>query len=243
VDVFSLSAFGTKVFAIVDDYSSPLSIVDKLLVSTNNGLNWTSIFETTEFLTTVATDGVNIFVGSIAGVSKSSNNGSTWTEINNGLTNFDISSLALSGTTLFAGTYGGGVFYSKDNGNNWLPANEGLSSKFVEKLTICGNYLLGGTRKGVFRRPLSEFIAVGTKENTAELSCTLSPNPVSNQLTINCSEALIGKSYAVKNVLGKAVKSDILTSNSTQVNVSDLANGIYFLQLIGTSKTIKFVKE
>ena len=40
----------------------------------------------------------------------SNDNGSTWAAFNNGLTNTSVTSLAVSGTNLFAGTYGSGVF-------------------------------------------------------------------------------------------------------------------------------------
>jgi len=40
------------------------------------------------------------------------NNGTSWTEVNSGLTNQSVNALAVSETNLFAGTEGGGVFLS-----------------------------------------------------------------------------------------------------------------------------------
>ena len=46
------------------------------------------------------------------------NNGTTWTPVDSGLTMTRVWSLAVSGTNLFAGTYGGGVFLSANNGTS-----------------------------------------------------------------------------------------------------------------------------
>ncbi|MFA4853356.1 MAG: T9SS type A sorting domain-containing protein [Bacteroidales bacterium] len=53
----------------------------------------------------------NIFTGTYgAGVFLSSNNGSSWTAVNTGLTDTFVWSLAISGTNIFAGTGGNGVW-------------------------------------------------------------------------------------------------------------------------------------
>ncbi len=45
-----------------------------------------------------------------AAYSDSTNNGTHWTAVNNGLTNIYVYSLTISGTNIFAGTSGGGLF-------------------------------------------------------------------------------------------------------------------------------------
>ena len=58
----------------------------------------------------------NIFAGASGGVFLSTNNGSSWSAINTGLTNTDIYSFAISGTDIFARTNGveyGYVHYQK----------------------------------------------------------------------------------------------------------------------------------
>lgn len=64
--------------------------------------------------------GSNIFA-SVAGIGVyiSSNNGSTWNATSTtGLTDLDISDLAVIGFSIFAGT-DGGVFRSDNNGSSW----------------------------------------------------------------------------------------------------------------------------
>ena len=63
----------------------------------------------------------NIFAGTLdGGIYLSTNNGSSWAEINNGLISQSVVSLQVSsdGSNLFAGTNGNGVYLSTNNGSN-----------------------------------------------------------------------------------------------------------------------------
>jgi hypothetical protein len=97
----------------------------------------------------------------------STNNGTSWTAVNTGLTSTNVHALAVSGTNLFAGTRGGGVFLSSNNGISWTAVNAGLTSTFVRALAesgtnlfaASGSNIFAGTHDGgVWRRPLSEMI-------------------------------------------------------------------------------------
>jgi photosystem II stability/assembly factor-like uncharacterized protein len=106
----------------------------------------------------------HIFAGTWGGgVFLSTNNGTSWTGVNTGLTSTIVQSLAISGTNIFAGTFGGGVFLSTNNGTSWTGVNTGLTSSYVTSLAVSSHkYLFAGTDgSGVFRsvRPL-----VGIKE-------------------------------------------------------------------------------
>ena len=97
----------------------------------------------------LAVSGTNLFAGTYGGgVFLSTNNGTSWTEVNNGLTNTLVQALAVSGTNLFAGTYGGGVFLSTNNGTSWTEVNYGLTYTRVQALAVSGTNLFAGTRGG-----------------------------------------------------------------------------------------------
>jgi hypothetical protein len=97
----------------------------------------------------LAVSSTNLFAGTIGGgVFLSTNNGTSWTQVNTGLANTYVSSLAVSGTNLFAGT-GEGVFHSTNNGTSWV--NKGLAAGIVNALAVSGTYLFAGTTEGVFR--------------------------------------------------------------------------------------------
>src|ERR1035438_3323604 len=81
-----------------------------------------------------------IFAGTYyGGVFLSTNNGTSWTAVNNGLTGsgLTVNALAVSGTNIFAGT-NSGVYLSTNNGSNWTQINNGYSktSPYVLSLAI-----------------------------------------------------------------------------------------------------------
>lgn len=62
-----------------------------------------------------------------------------------------ISSLAASGTNIFAATHGEGVYISSNNGNSWEAVNNGLTQLNVYSLGVSGSGIFAGTLDGVFK--------------------------------------------------------------------------------------------
>jgi ligand-binding sensor domain-containing protein len=101
--------------------------------------------------TSFAVSGTNLFAGTYGGgVFLSTDNGTSWTPVNNGLWGTGVMSLAVSGTNLFAGTDGSSVFRSTNNGNSWTHVNTGLTGVNVPNLLAVGTNLFAATQKGVF---------------------------------------------------------------------------------------------
>src|SRR3972149_4392503 len=92
-----------------------------------------------------AKQGTDLFAGTDSGVFKTTNNGTNWISVNDGLTDKHISSLALIGDNLFAGTNGGGVFLSSNNGLSWTTVNSDLTNLYVTALAVSGTNLFAGT--------------------------------------------------------------------------------------------------
>jgi hypothetical protein len=113
----------------------------------NNGLSDTNV-------DALAISGSNIFAGTGNGVYMSSNNGSSWTEVNNGFppspTITVITALAINGNNIFAATGGYGVWerplsqmtgieINNNAGNIEVypnPANDKLTIESLQKSTI-----------------------------------------------------------------------------------------------------------
>jgi photosystem II stability/assembly factor-like uncharacterized protein len=101
--------------------------------------------------------GLNLFVGTGffesggSGVFRSTNNGTSWTQVNNGLTNYTVHSLATSGSNLFAGT-SNGVFRSTNNGTSWTQVNNGLPDSFSAiSLLVSNSNIFVGSYGHVYR--------------------------------------------------------------------------------------------
>ena len=102
-------------------------------------------------VTFFAVNGTNLFAGTWpGGVFLSTNNGTSLTAVNSGLTNPNVNTLAVDGTNLFAGTMGGGVFLSTNNGTSWTAVNSGLTNLSLYFLTVSGTNLFAGTNGGAF---------------------------------------------------------------------------------------------
>jgi hypothetical protein len=79
--------------------------------STNNGSSWTHVGLTNYYVGTFVWSEGNLFAGAgSSGVYLSSNNGGSWSDVTNGLTNYNVGALAINGTYLFASTLYDGVW-------------------------------------------------------------------------------------------------------------------------------------
>jgi outer membrane protein assembly factor BamB len=158
-----------------------------VFLSTNNGANWTSASTglTTTGVFALAsspngTGGTNIFAGTMgSGVFLSTNNGANWTAVNSGFglpANDPVTSFAISGTNIFAGT-GGGVLLSTNNGSSWTPTHSGPGN--TTALVVNGTDLYAATYNGVFYSSDNgtSWTAVSTGlTNTSVRSLAISPN-------------------------------------------------------------------
>ncbi len=122
-------AGGTNLFAGTD-YG--------VFLSSNNGINWTLV--DTEniraFAVTSTHDIPHIFAGMQSrGVLRSTDNGSIWNEVNDGLAGIDVESFLKSDTNLYAGT-SNGVFLNTNNGIDWA---EVADIGFVTALAVAPN--------------------------------------------------------------------------------------------------------
>jgi hypothetical protein len=72
--------------------------------------------------------------------------------LQSGLDGTYVRTINLSGTNLFVGTSGDGIFRSTNEGTNWTPVNTGLTNLYVNAFTVSGTNLFSGTEgNGVFR--------------------------------------------------------------------------------------------
>jgi len=192
--------------------------------------------------------GSNLFAGTWGGgVFLSTNNGTSWTAVNTGLTDRDVFALAVSGSNLFAGTWGDGVFLSTHNGTSWTAVNTGLTNRDVSALAVSGSNLFAGTDYGgaVWRRPLSEMTIVEYDFTQAPIGFTLEqnyPNPFNPATTIRYqlskTTQVVLKIY---NTFGQEVRTLVNARQPAGVNAvvwdgrdesgKEVSSGIYIYRL------------
>jgi photosystem II stability/assembly factor-like uncharacterized protein len=148
--ITSIATSGRSIFA--SSYSG-----GGIYHSDDNGNTWleSNTGLSDKFVTSLTIFEKNIFAGTNkGGVFLSEDNGFTWKSVNNGLPAVcSIKSIASNGTTIFAGTDGGGlnilahspqgdgVYISTDNGKSWKAANKGIENKTVQSLVVHGKHV------------------------------------------------------------------------------------------------------
>ncbi|GAB1350789.1 hypothetical protein MASR1M107_30040 [Ignavibacteriales bacterium] len=122
-----------------------------VLRSTDDGTNWNG--ENTGLTTLTArnftTSGTDIFVVTLSGGIYRSANGPTWNW--SLLQSGSFHCLYTSGSTIIAGSVGGGIYISNNNGNTWTVSNTGLTNLTVWALHGAGSAIYAGTLGGVFK--------------------------------------------------------------------------------------------
>ncbi len=134
-----------------------------LYISANNGTTWTSGTSLAcDDIDQLAVIGDNVLGATFCDTYLSSNYGHTWSDIHNDLPFYTyITSFGVSGSNLWAGTQGSGVFYSSDQGLHWTAKNNNFSDTTmagdtteVDAFAIEGDSVYVGTYgSGVFFSP------------------------------------------------------------------------------------------
>lgn len=144
---------GTTIYA--GDNSSYYSS-SHVFVSTDQGASWSvvngGIPSTVHTVYALVLNGNAVFAATDNGIYKNTVGQNSWTAVNSGLTNMIIKSLCVSGTYMYAGTQGGGIFRSDYNGSLWTEVNNGIPlftdvNCFATKGT---NAVFAGSGNGVF---------------------------------------------------------------------------------------------
>jgi hypothetical protein len=114
-----------------------------IFLSTNGGNSWNDDSKnlplTEIYVSTLLTNGQNIFMGSLMGtfpgdVFLTTNGDTSWVAVDSGFPQYSsVAALAINDNDLFAGLYGGfgnvggGVYLSTNNGSSWSAINNGIS--------------------------------------------------------------------------------------------------------------------
>ncbi len=117
-----------------------------LYKSNDNGTNWIQVYPRT--VSSVIISESNLLIGTGFGLLLSTNNGSTWSDVNNGITNI-VLSFSKVGEKLFARTWDS-VFISTNNGLNWTNVNSDVTNKNGTCIVASGANYFAGTSSGIY---------------------------------------------------------------------------------------------
>jgi hypothetical protein len=139
--------------AVVSAFFAPTSVQK----SVDGGTTWsdavaTGISSPTAFVMDPVAP-ATLYVGGVNGIAKSIDAGASWTPVNAGLTNTNITGLVIDPSapaTLFAAT-NSGVFKSTDGGTSWNPTSAPLGGRLVIDESSPATLYLGTLASGVYK--------------------------------------------------------------------------------------------
>ncbi|MCL5020792.1 MAG: T9SS type A sorting domain-containing protein [Bacteroidetes bacterium] len=232
--------------------------------STNGGASWTSSDIGTSGISSLVVLDTNFFAAMGGTVYISFDDGADWVTANSGLPGSSlagtVTTLAVDGGYLLAGTYGDGIFVSRNHGASWHDASDGLpisdsyggSYLQINSIAADSTDVFAGTNgMGVLRRPLEEFITAVVKgPSLLPRSFSLSqnyPNPFNPTTNIEFRISNFGfVSLKVYDVLGRELATLVNGVRSpgsyeVQFNGSRFASGVYFYRL--TAPGVNIVRK
>ncbi len=176
----------------------------------------------------------------------------TWTEVERNLASFSIRAAAITEvdgeTRYFVGTARGLYSTSNPTSSDWvLESPDEISYALVRSLAHrpADDQLLIGTHGNGIYMGTIERLSVDEFNAASDSAIAMYPNPTSSELNISLESSFVegDLDYSVVDLTGKVVKRGTLSSDK-KVNVQDLTNGVYFLQLASSNrtKTSKFIK-
>lgn len=250
-NVISMIVHNSEVFA------GRTSVSNSLMKSTDNGVNWVPTpffgqFSPEVFCFHESPDN-KLFIGTGHGVYVTTNNGTNWSQRNDGLPSDPyISSIVQRGSTLIgSGKFGArGIFITTNEGVTWDTTGTQNGLPFLSdmyKLLIEDDTLYLAASNGVYKRNLSDLITGITQTSTGiPDNFTLYqnfPNPFNPSTAIKFDMPVNDNvSLKVYDMAGKYVATLVnnnLSSGSYSVafNASGLSSGIYFYTLSTSSYT------
>jgi hypothetical protein len=122
----------------------------------------------------------------------------------------------------------------------------GSSSYTVGQLVYTTSTGGGSVIQGV-QQSIELFTLSNPELTTVNLSAVIYPNPTSDYVMLKISDtALYNLSYHLIDINGKAISNGSLTNGDTQINMQQLAVGMYILKVSQNNqelKTFKIIKK
>jgi photosystem II stability/assembly factor-like uncharacterized protein len=210
----------------------------KIIKTVNGGTLWTlQSIPTNYAMNSVyfANASTGVAVGNSGKILKTINGGTNWIEQASGTVLYSVN-ITPKGTTNSGYTVGwnGLIKKSTDGGTTWTNQTSGTTKTlnsvyFIEQGLTETGYIVG--ESGTILKTTNGG-GVGIKENTIEKQISIFPNPASDMVTFNIdnrnNENL---TLSVYNVMGALVRSEKLKQNQHQLNVGDLDNGVYMVEI------------
>ena len=183
------------------------------------------------------------------GVYLSTNHGTNFVAKSNGLPSTMVFKLAATPaeTFIFAATEVGPYVYNK-YADSWFPLSEGIAPNQTY-WSVEYNNQMKTARFVTYGRGVWDFriaTPLSVEDKVGKLNLTLFPNPTTNYLQVHLENEKLGTTtYQIYDLSGKVVLSGSLNKGQNGIQLNNLSNGIYIIQLKNGNKNYsgKFLKN
>jgi photosystem II stability/assembly factor-like uncharacterized protein len=223
-------------------------------LSTDGGENWTqSLISSSMYPRAILPSSIDLnqvwVIGS--GYSNSPvfhtiNNGDTWTPINDGLPSCIAEAIATNEdeSLVFLAT-SIGPFVLEGDSQAWEDLSTGVAPLVhymdVEYITQTNTVRFATYARGIWDFQMDDESSV---QDISMLSEELAfPNPCADLIYLKLDEQDILSPYILCSSEGKALQTGIAQSTNQSIHTNQLPSGSYFVRLLATGKTIRFVKR
>ncbi len=138
------------------------------------------------------------------------------------------------------------------NGNQWyrdgvaIPGATGMTYTVTQNGCYQDSWFFSFAPNCVTFSDSICFVSVGVNENNEENTISIFPVPANDYINITSSLAMYGSEYRITDPAGRLVLSGKIKAETTNTTISELAKGIYFVEVLSNEKkkkVFKMVKE
>ncbi len=173
-------------------------------------------------------------------IHRSGDHGDTWVDISGDLPQFAINDIEIlwdnADSVVFVAT-DGGVYATLNGGQQWsrLGNNMPIIPVYDIEIDESTNRLIAGTHaRSMMSFPIDSLVIVtGENEEVLNNEMTIYPNPASNKVNFELPATNQLLTLNIFDFSGKNVISQIISGPQNQIDISELQNGNYIIQLAG----------
>jgi photosystem II stability/assembly factor-like uncharacterized protein len=226
-----------------------------IIITSNAGATWfeTNVGVSNVWLFSVFFPDAN--VGYVAGadyyeqgvIFKTTNGGNNWTQLSVGVIGQITSMYFTDSNTGFVVGYGGIILKTSDGGTTWTSQSSGVTCNLNSVFFVDANtgYTVGDN--GVILKTTNGGgYPLGIKDQPSKTNeLKIYPNPSSNLVTIETLSNPTHSQISIMNSNGQEVITHKVNNLKTQIDISRLSSGVYFMRLTNdkTAEVGKIVKQ